>query len=42
VVKKADTFERMGDKNSAIDKNAYVFEGTTIIQVNDKKKMSKF
>lgn len=25
-----------------IDKNAFVFEGTTIIQVSDKKKMVKF
>jgi magnesium-transporting ATPase (P-type) len=25
-----------------IDKNAFVFEGTTIVQVNDKKKMAKF
>jgi cation-transporting ATPase 13A2 len=42
VVKKADTFDRMANKANAIDKNAFVFEGTTIIQVNDKKKMAVF
>lgn len=42
IVKKADSFERVCNKAVAIDKNAFVFEGTTIIQVNDKKKMSKF
>jgi hypothetical protein len=25
-----------------IDKNAFVFEGTTIVQVSDQKKMQKF
>jgi hypothetical protein len=42
VVKKADSFERMRDVKAPIDKSAFVFEGTTIIQVNDKKKMAKF
>jgi P-type E1-E2 ATPase len=42
VVKKADSPSRSGDVNVAIDKNSFVYEGTTIIQVNDKKKMSKF
>lgn len=32
----------MIDNREGIDKNAFVFEGTTIIQVNDKKKMAKF
>lgn len=41
IVKKADTFEKM-TSFQPIDKNSFVFEGTTIIQVNDKKKMSKF
>lgn len=42
VVKKADSFERMANSSLPIDKSAFVFEGTTIIQVNDKKKMAKF
>ena len=42
VVKKADTMERMTQEGLAIDKNAFVFEGTTIVQVNHKKQMSKF
>jgi len=42
IVKKADTTERMIDDNEHVDKNAFVYEGTTIVQVNDKKKMSKF
>jgi P-type E1-E2 ATPase len=42
VVKKADNIEKMVDPSKDIDKSAYVFEGTTIIQVNDKKKMNKF
>ena len=41
VVKKADVLETYkGDK--AIDKSAFVFEGTTIIQVNAKKTMVIF
>jgi P-type E1-E2 ATPase len=42
VVKKADSTSRTSDANVPIDKNSFVYEGTTIIQVNDKKKMSKF
>jgi P-type E1-E2 ATPase len=42
IVKKADSFERMANASLPIDKSAFVFEGTTIIQVNDKKRMAKF
>lgn len=42
VVKKADVLEKYKNENVELDKSAYVFEGTTIIQVNMKKKMSKF
>ena len=42
IVKKADVFEKYKDLNVELDKSAYVYEGTTIIQVNMKKKMNKF
>ena len=42
IVKKADTFARMASTEGVIDKSAFVYEGTTIVQVNDKKKMAKF
>jgi P-type E1-E2 ATPase len=42
VVKKADRLDRVHNNPQKIDKNAFVFEGTTIVQVADKKKMSKY
>jgi cation-transporting P-type ATPase 13A2 len=42
VVKKADRLDRMHSNPSKIDKNCFVFEGTTIVQVSDKKRMSKY
>lgn len=42
VVKKADRLDRVYSNPGKVDKNAFVFEGTTIIQVSDKKKMSKY
>ena len=42
IVKKADVLEKYSDFANELDKNAYVFEGTTIVQVNMKKKMHKF
>lgn len=42
IVKKADRFNKMAEDPASIDKNAFVFEGTTIVQVSDKKPMSKF
>lgn len=42
IVKKADLLEKYSDLAHELDKNAYVFEGTTIVQVNMKKKMHKF
>jgi cation-transporting P-type ATPase 13A2 len=42
VVKKADVLEHYTGSEKEIDKSAYVFEGTTIIQVNSKKKMAIF
>jgi P-type E1-E2 ATPase len=42
VVKKADKFEKIASNPEAIDKNSFVFEGTTIVQVSDKKRMAKF
>ena len=32
----------MQEETLAIDKNSFVFEGTTIVQVNHRKKMAKF
>lgn len=42
IVKKADVIENYRNPTQKIDKSAYVFEGTTIIQVNSKKKMAQF
>ncbi len=42
VVKKADRLDRLHANPGKIDKNAYVYEGTTIIQVSDKKRMTKY
>jgi hypothetical protein len=42
VVKKADRLDRMANNPQKIDKNAFIFEGTTIIQVSDRKKMARF
>ena len=42
VVKKADRLARMHASPGKIDKSAFVFEGTTIVQVGNKKKMSKY
>ena len=42
MVKKADRLSRMHGNPSKIDKNSFVFEGTTIVQVSDKKKMIKY
>jgi P-type E1-E2 ATPase len=42
VVKKADRLEKLAADPINIDMNAFVFEGTTIVQVNDKKRMGKF
>lgn len=42
IVKKADLLEKYRNENDKIDKTAYVYEGTTIIQVNSKKKMALF
>ena len=42
IVKKADSYENILDAKISIDKSAFVFEGTTIVQVNDKKRMVKF
>lgn len=42
VVKKADRLEKANSSPGKVDKNAFVIEGTTIIQVSDKKKMSKY
>ena len=42
MVKKADRLARMHAAPNKIDKNAFVYEGTTIVQVSDKKKMAKY
>jgi cation-transporting ATPase 13A3/4/5 len=42
IVKKADLLENYRSEGEKVDKTAYVFEGTTIIQVNSKKKMALF
>jgi hypothetical protein len=42
VVKKADRLDRVQANPGKIDKNAFIYEGTTIIQVSDKKRMSKY
>ncbi len=42
IVKKADVLEHYQKEGESIDRAAYVFEGTSIIQVNCKKKMSLF
>ena len=42
IVKKADVLEKYSDLAQELDKNSYVFEVTTIVQVNMKKKMHKF
>jgi cation-transporting P-type ATPase 13A2 len=42
VVKKADLMDVYRNTKQVIDKSAFVFEGTTIIQVNSKKKMAQF
>lgn len=42
VVKKADRLDRVYNNPGKVDKNSFVFEGTTIIQVSDKKKMQKY
>ena len=42
IVKKADVRDHYTSLKSTIDKAAYVYEGTTIIQVNSKKKMAQF
>jgi len=42
VVKKADRLDRVHSSPSKVDKNAFIYEGTTIIQVSDKKKMAKY
>jgi P-type Ca2+ transporter type 2C len=42
VVKKADVMENYRSESHPLDKSAFVYEGTTIIQVNSKKKMSQF
>ena len=42
VAKKADSLEKIGTNPYDIDRSAFVFEGTTIVQVSDQKKMSKF
>lgn len=42
IVKKADLLENYRSDKAKIDKTAYVYEGTTIIQVNSKKKMALF
>lgn len=41
-MKKADRLDRLYANPGKIDKNAYVYEGTTIIQVSDKKRMTKY
>jgi cation-transporting ATPase 13A3/4/5 len=42
IVKKADLLQNYRSEKERIDKTAYVYEGTTIIQVNSKKKMALF
>lgn len=42
VVKKADVMENYQADKHPLDKSGFVYEGTTIIQVNSKKKMSQF
>jgi hypothetical protein len=42
VVKKADRLDKIAKNPDTVDKSAFVFEGTTIIQVSDKKKMAIF
>ena len=42
VVKKADLMDNYRSKEQSIDKSALVFEGTTIVQVNSKKRMTQF
>jgi len=42
IVKKADVLDHYTNLKNTIDKAAYVFEGTTIVQVNSKKKMAMF
>ena len=42
VVKKADVMENYRSAKHSLDKSAFVFEGTTIVQVNSKKKMAQF
>lgn len=42
IVKKADVLDRYQSEKEKIDKTAFVYEGTTIIQVNSKKKMALF
>ena len=42
IVKKADVLDNYKDDKKSIDKSAFVFEGTTIVQVNSKKRMAQF
>ena len=42
VVKKADRIETAIASPLKIDKSAFVFEGTTIVQVSDKKRLVRF
>ena len=42
IVKKADRLDKVHSNPGKVDKNSLIFEGTTIVQVSDKKKMSKY
>ncbi len=39
VVKKAESYENLLNKERDFDKSSIVYEGTTIVQINSKKKM---